>query len=128
MLRRADEIIDAAASVFAERGYHGTTTQAIADVLGMRQASLYYYFPSKEAALELVCARGIDGFVEGAEARSRAGRGTAREARTPDRRRTSRPIDTMPRLRQGVHQRAPLPARRQPPPHRAQEPPHRALL
>ena len=44
------------------------STQAIADVLGMRQASLYYYFPSKEAALELVCARGTDGFVEGAEA------------------------------------------------------------
>jgi AcrR family transcriptional regulator len=68
LLRRSDEIIDAAARVFAERGYHGTTTQAIADVLGMRQASLYYYFPSKEAALELVCARGTDGFVEGAEA------------------------------------------------------------
>ena len=67
MLRRADEIIDAAARVFAERGYHGTTTQAIADVLGMRQASLYYYFPSKEAALEEVCARGTDGFVDGAE-------------------------------------------------------------
>jgi AcrR family transcriptional regulator len=67
VLRRADEIIDAAARVFAERGYHGTTTQAIADVLGMRQASLYYYFPSKEAALEEVCARGTDVFVEGAE-------------------------------------------------------------
>jgi AcrR family transcriptional regulator len=67
VLRRAHEIIDAAARVFAERGYHGTTTQAIADVLGMRQASLYYYFPSKEAALEEVCARGTDGFLEGAE-------------------------------------------------------------
>jgi AcrR family transcriptional regulator len=67
VLRRADEIVDAAARVFAERGYHGTSTQAIADVLGMRQASLYYYFPSKEAALEEVCARGTDGFVEGAE-------------------------------------------------------------
>jgi len=68
VLRRSEEIIDAAARVFAERGYHGTSTQAIADVLGMRQASLYYYFPSKEAALELVCLRGTDGFVEGAEA------------------------------------------------------------
>lgn len=68
VLRRADQIIDAAARVFADRGYHGTSTQAIADVLGMRQASLYYYFPSKEAALELVCARGTDGFVEAAEA------------------------------------------------------------
>src|SRR5215470_17328084 len=68
LLRRADAIVDAAAKVFAERGYHGTTTQAIADVLGMRQASLYYYFSSKEAALEAVCVRGTDGFVEAAEA------------------------------------------------------------
>ena len=38
--RRAPEIIDAAARVFAERGFHGATTQDIADVLGIRQASL----------------------------------------------------------------------------------------
>ncbi len=67
-LRRADETADAAARVFAERSYHGTTTQAIAAVLGLRQASLYYYFPSKEAALEIVCERGVDGFLERAEA------------------------------------------------------------
>ena len=67
LLRRADAIVDAAARVFAERGYHGASTQAIADVLGMRQASLYYYFASKEAALELVCEKGVDGFVESAE-------------------------------------------------------------
>jgi AcrR family transcriptional regulator len=67
LLRRADAIVDAAARVFAERGYHGASTQAIADVLGMRQASLYYYFASKEAALELVCEKGVDGFVETAE-------------------------------------------------------------
>jgi AcrR family transcriptional regulator len=68
VLRRADEIVDAAASVFAARGFHGTSTQAIADVLGMRQASLYYYFPSKEAALQLVCEKGVDGFLDNAEA------------------------------------------------------------
>ena len=64
--RRSGEIIDAAARVFAELGYHGATTQDIADVLGIRQASLYYYFPSKEVALEMVCARGVEGFVEAA--------------------------------------------------------------
>src|SRR5262245_27163209 len=68
VLRRADEIIDAAASVFAERGFHGASTQAIADVLGMRQASLYCYFSSKEAALQLVCEKGVDGFLENADA------------------------------------------------------------
>ena len=64
--RRTAEIIDAAASVFAQRGFHGASTQDIADVLGVRQASLYYYFPSKEVALEMVCARGVEGFVENA--------------------------------------------------------------
>src|SRR5215510_13895137 len=64
--RRAPEIIEAAARVFAERGFHGATTQDIADVLGIRQASLYYYFPSKEVALEEVCARGAEGFFEAA--------------------------------------------------------------
>lgn len=64
--RREIEIIDAAARVFARRGYHGTTTTDIADELGMRQASLYYYVPSKEAALEAVVLRGVDGFVAAA--------------------------------------------------------------
>ena len=67
LLRRGETIVDGSAGVFAERGHHGASTQAIADVLGMRQASLYYYFPSKEAALELVCERGVDRFVESAE-------------------------------------------------------------
>jgi AcrR family transcriptional regulator len=69
--RRAPEIIEAAARVFAERGYHGATTQDIADVLGIRQASLYYYFPSKEGALELVCIKGVEGFFEAAKAIAR---------------------------------------------------------
>lgn len=66
--RRAPQIIDAAARVFAERGFHGATTQDIANVLGIRQASLYYYFSSKEAALELVCLKGVEGFFEAAKA------------------------------------------------------------
>jgi TetR/AcrR family transcriptional regulator, cholesterol catabolism regulator len=66
--RRAPQIIEAAARVFAERGFHGATTQDIADVLGIKQASLYYYFSSKEAALELVCLRGVEGFFDAAKA------------------------------------------------------------
>ncbi|MBX6328743.1 MAG: TetR family transcriptional regulator [Pseudolabrys sp.] len=65
--RRRPEIIEAAARVFAERGFHGTATQDIADLLGIRQASLYYYFPSKEAALEQVCLKGVEGFFEAAK-------------------------------------------------------------
>ena len=66
--RRAPQIIEAAARVFAERGFHGATTQDIADVLGIKQASLYYYFSSKEAALELVCVKGVEGFFDAAKA------------------------------------------------------------
>mgnify|MGYP001558929170 CR=1 FL=1 len=35
-------------------------------MLGIRQASLYYYFPSKEIALELVCMKGVEGFFDAA--------------------------------------------------------------
>jgi AcrR family transcriptional regulator len=66
--RRAPQIIEAAARVFAERGFHGATTQDIANVLGIKQASLYYYFSSKEAALELVCLKGVEGFFDAAKA------------------------------------------------------------
>ena len=66
--RRAAEITAAAAEVFAKRGYHGATTQDIADVLGIRQASLYYYFPSKEAALVAVCMDGVEAYVASAAA------------------------------------------------------------
>jgi AcrR family transcriptional regulator len=54
-LKRRNEILDAAAEVFAEKGYHAATTKDIADRLGMRPGSLYYYFESKEAALYEVC-------------------------------------------------------------------------
>ncbi|HEY7662420.1 MAG TPA: TetR/AcrR family transcriptional regulator [Xanthobacteraceae bacterium] len=74
--RRAPEIIEAAARVFAERGFHGASTQDIADVLGIRQASLYYYFASKEEALELVCLQGVAGYFEAAKAIA-SGKGTA---------------------------------------------------
>lgn len=66
--RRLSEVIDAAAQVFARRGYHGASTQDIADVLGIRQASLYYYFESKEAALEAVCASGVEDYAKRAHA------------------------------------------------------------
>ncbi|HWV52668.1 TetR/AcrR family transcriptional regulator [Pseudorhodoplanes sp.] len=53
--RRRSAILDAAAGVFAERGYFNATMKDIADRLGMRPASLYHYYPSKEAALEEMC-------------------------------------------------------------------------
>jgi len=46
---------DAAASVFAEKDYYGASTGDIAERLNIKQGSLYYYFNSKEIALEEVC-------------------------------------------------------------------------
>lgn len=53
----------AAASVFAEKGFHGASTKDIAERMGIKQGSLYYYFKSKEEALEDVCLFGIEDYV-----------------------------------------------------------------
>lgn len=55
--------IEAAAKVFAEKGFHGATTQDIAQSMGIQQGSLYYYFKSKEQALQEVCEYGFDVYV-----------------------------------------------------------------
>jgi AcrR family transcriptional regulator len=67
-LRRRREIMDAAAAVFAKKGYHAATTRDIADSLGMQPGSLYYYFESKEAALEEICRIGGSEFGDHIEA------------------------------------------------------------
>lgn len=57
------EAIRAAAAVFAEKGFHGASTRDIAQRLGIKQGSLYYYFRSKEEALGEVCLFGINEYV-----------------------------------------------------------------
>ena len=52
--------IEAAAAVFAEKGYHGATTEDIANQMGIQQGSLYYYFKSKQQALQEVCEYGFE--------------------------------------------------------------------
>lgn len=42
-----EEILDASAELFTTRGFASTSTHQIADAVGIRQASLYYHFPSK---------------------------------------------------------------------------------
>lgn len=66
--KRREDAVDAAARVFSQRGYHGASTRHIADELGIRQGSLYYYFISKDAALEEVCRIGIEEVLEDIEA------------------------------------------------------------
>ncbi len=49
--RRRAEILHAALRAFRERGYHATTLEDIADLVGVRKTALYHYFPDKEALL-----------------------------------------------------------------------------
>jgi len=48
-----DEILDAAGELFTTLGYTGTSTRSIAESVGIRQASLYHYFKTKD---EILCA------------------------------------------------------------------------
>ena len=56
--------IRSAAAVFADKGFHGSSTRDIAERLGIKQGSLYYYFKSKEEALGEVCLFGIEDYVQ----------------------------------------------------------------
>jgi AcrR family transcriptional regulator len=47
-----EEILAAAADLFATVGYTAASTRAIAQAVGLRQASLFHYFPRKEAILD----------------------------------------------------------------------------
>jgi AcrR family transcriptional regulator len=48
-----DEILDAAGELFTTLGYTGTSTRTIAEAVGIRQASLYHYFKTKD---DILCA------------------------------------------------------------------------
>src|SRR6478736_2511744 len=48
-----DEILDAAGELFTTTGYTGTSTRTIAEAVGIRQASLYHYFRTKD---DILCA------------------------------------------------------------------------
>lgn len=58
------QAIRSAATVFAEKGFHGASTKDIAEHMGIKQGSLYYYFKSKEEALGEVCRYGIEEYVK----------------------------------------------------------------
>lgn len=64
--RRA-EMIQAAARLFSERGYHGTSMQHLADALGLQRGSLYAHIGSKEELLFDVVEEGANRFFERAE-------------------------------------------------------------
>ncbi|WP_222618472.1 TetR/AcrR family transcriptional regulator [Nakamurella sp. PAMC28650] len=51
----ADQIVATAARLFASDGYHEVGMREIADALGIRGASLYHHYSSKEEILYAIC-------------------------------------------------------------------------
>jgi AcrR family transcriptional regulator len=52
-------ILDTAARLLRSGGYHQTTLREIAEAVGIRKASLYYHFGSKEEIVEAVANDGV---------------------------------------------------------------------
>src|SRR5947209_17864749 len=57
---RRDELLDLAATMFAERGLRATTVRDIADSAGILSGSLYHHFSSKEAMVDEI----LRGFLD----------------------------------------------------------------
>ncbi|MFE2995608.1 helix-turn-helix domain-containing protein [Nocardia sp. NPDC059246] len=53
------EILDAAAELFTSHGYGNTSTRAVADAVGIRQASLYHHFAAKDDILDALLAETV---------------------------------------------------------------------
>ena len=49
--QRSDQIRRAAAELFFNHGFEATTTRGIAQVLGIKSASIYYHYEDKQEIL-----------------------------------------------------------------------------
>jgi AcrR family transcriptional regulator len=70
--RRRQEVIDTAARVFAERGYHATTIDDLVEATGLQRGGLYHYIDGKLDLLIAIHARFIEPLL--ADAREIAAR------------------------------------------------------
>jgi AcrR family transcriptional regulator len=77
--RRIAQLLDAAASVFAEAGYEATTTNAIAARAGVSPGTLYQFFANKAAIAEALGTR-YASQMRAAQAKILAGQETAAPA------------------------------------------------
>lgn len=76
--RRRQLIVDTSAKVFAERGFHGTSTTELCDANQLGKGALYYYIGSKEELLAAIHDRVMDEVMAGAARVAEAG-GSPRE-------------------------------------------------
>jgi AcrR family transcriptional regulator len=62
--RRRQEILAAAARVFAAKGYHSATTREIAAVAGLAEGTIFNYFPTKRDLLVTLFEQGAEGMLD----------------------------------------------------------------
>jgi AcrR family transcriptional regulator len=62
MSARREELTRAAARLFADRGYHGTSLADLAEALGIQKASLYHHIEAKEELLWEIARTGAEAF------------------------------------------------------------------
>ncbi|HZZ62548.1 MAG TPA: TetR family transcriptional regulator C-terminal domain-containing protein [Roseiarcus sp.] len=60
-------LLEAAEAIFAEQGFSGATTAAIAKRAGVPKANLHYYFPTKEALYRCVVERVLTAWLAAAQ-------------------------------------------------------------
>jgi AcrR family transcriptional regulator len=65
---RRQQLLDVAARLFRERGYHVTSMRDIAHEVGMLSGSIYYHFSSKEDLLLAVYEEGLRHIAEQVDA------------------------------------------------------------
>ena len=70
--RSRRDILDAAARFLRLHGYHATTLRDVAAAAGMKAASIYYHFASKEEIVAAVMNDGVDHVLETVEAALRS--------------------------------------------------------
>lgn len=63
---RRTDVIDAAASVFARKGFHATTVDDLVEATGLKRGGLYYYVDGKLDILIQIHQRFIDPLLESA--------------------------------------------------------------
>jgi AcrR family transcriptional regulator len=66
-LSTREEILEVAANLFTQHGYTSTTTRQIADMVGIKQASLYYHFTDKSSILNALLIGTVEPSVRFAE-------------------------------------------------------------
>lgn len=81
-----EAVLDAALTLFAERGYHGTAVSQIAEKLGIRTPSLYNHMRSKQELLETIVSRTLDDVLADFEAATAGTGGPAARLREATRR------------------------------------------